>query len=96
MFSTNDEICEIIPQGESVDMDDEERILVNNLLLFDLPKNLTEDKLLYRKIFRITRFSADEYSRKCRMKSSNSAFDIYTHIPPENTGPKVLYITAKS
>jgi hypothetical protein len=25
-----------------------------------------------------------------------NAFEIYTHIPPENSGPKVLYITAKS
>ena len=25
-----------------------------------------------------------------------SAFEIYSNIPPENTGPKVLYITAKS
>ena len=77
-------------------MDEEERILVNNLLLFDLPSVLTDDKLLYRKLFRITRFSAEEYSRKCKQKTCQSAFEIYTHIPPENTGPKVLYITAKS
>ena len=25
-----------------------------------------------------------------------NAFELYTHLPPENTGPKILYITAKS
>jgi hypothetical protein len=24
-----------------------------------------------------------------------NAFEIFTHIPPENTGPKVLYMTPK-
>ena len=77
------------------DMDEEEKILVSNLLNLDLPTILTMDKLLYRKIFRNTKLSNDEMYKKRRAKPYTNAFDIYTHVPPENSGPKVLYMTPK-
>lgn len=83
-------------QINDYDIDEEEQILVQNLLQFELPTNLLDDKLLYRKLFRLTRLSNEEYRRKMRNKPIVSAFEIYSNIPPENTGPKVLYITAKS
>ena len=76
-------------------MDEEEKILVSNLLNLDLPTVLTSDKLLYRKIFRNTKLSNDEMHKKRRAKPYTTAFDIYTHVPPENSGPKVLYMTPK-
>jgi hypothetical protein len=78
------------------EIDNEERIIINNLLLFDLPSNLTEDKLFYRKIFRLNKLTHDEWVKKIKAKPILSAFEIYSHIATENTGPKVLYITAKS
>lgn len=35
-------------------MDEEEKMLVANLLKLDLPKVMQDDKLMYRKLFRLT------------------------------------------
>jgi hypothetical protein len=49
---------------DDYEMSDDERILVANLLNFELPAILTDDKLLFRKIFRNTKLSNDEIYRK--------------------------------
>ena len=67
MKTTPIQECEIMPHPfDSFDLDDEERILVQNLLQFDMPMNLMNDKLFFRKVFRLTKFSTDEWQRKCK------------------------------
>jgi hypothetical protein len=41
-------------------MDEEEKMLVANLLKLDLPKVLSDDKLMYRKLFRLNKLSNED------------------------------------
>lgn len=77
--------------------DEEEKLLVENLLIFELPKILSDDKLMFRKIFRIVQLSQDEILRKRHQEKrfKINAFESYTTVPPESQGPKVLYMTPK-
>ena len=96
LLGQRNELHEVNEMGEPIDMDEEECRLIDCLLSVDPPKILSSNKLLFRRLFRVTKYSSEEYSRKCKSKYCQSAFEVYTHVPPENTGPKVLYITAKS
>ena len=71
-------------------------MLARSLLNFDLPPVLSEDKLLFRKIFREIKISHDEQMKKLKQRPVINAFETYTLVQSENSGPKVLYITAKS
>lgn len=68
--------------------------MADNLLRFEMPeKDLSEDKLLFRRIFRNFQISQEEKLHR-KIKIVNS-FESFTN-SYENSGPKVLYITAKS
>ena len=49
-------------------MDEEEKMLVANLLKLDLPKVMQDDKLMYRKLFRLTQLSSEDCLKRKKQK----------------------------
>lgn len=58
--------------------DEDEKLLVTNLLQLELPEVLTDDKLMYRKLFRQSKLSNEEIQRKKKAKIFISAFEVFT------------------
>ena len=80
-------------------MIDDEQLLIQHLLKLDMPsEHLTEDRLMFRKIFRNSKYTNEEMGRiGMSGRKQVSAFEAYTIVPVhESSGPKVLYMTPKN